>query len=75
MCRLSVGTYIKFYAEKYFGWDGNDETKPRELLQMLGTEIIRKQIDPKFHVNRLIQDIKVLSYFYDVFIISDVRAY
>lgn len=73
VCRLSVGTYIKFYAEKYFGWDGNDETKPRELLQMLGTEIIRKQIDPKFHVNRLIQDIKVLSYFYDVFIISDVR--
>ena len=40
---------------------------------MLGTEIIRKQVDPKFHINRLIQDIKVLSYFYDVFIISDVR--
>lgn len=73
VCRLSIGAYIKFYAEKYFGWDGKDETKPRELLQMLGTEIIRKQIDPKFHINRLIQDIKVLSYFYDVFIISDVR--
>ena len=62
VCRLSVGTYIKFYAQRYFGWDGREETKPRELLQMLGTEVIRKQIDPKFHVNRLIEDI-----------ISDVR--
>ena len=73
VCRLSVGIYIKFYAQRYFGWDGKEETKPRELLQMLGTEVIRKQIDPKFHVNRLIEDIKVLSNFFDVFIISDVR--
>ena len=73
VCRLSIGTYIKFYAQKYFGWDGQEETKPRELLQMLGTEIIRKQIDPKFHINRLIEDIKVLSNFFDIFIISDVR--
>lgn len=73
VCRLSVGTYIKFYAQRYFGWDGREETKPRELLQMLGTEVIRKQIDPKFHVNRLVEDIKVLSNFFDVFIISDVR--
>ena len=73
VCRLGVGTYIKFYAQKYFGWDGREETKPRELLQMLGTEVIRKKIDPKFHVNRLIEDIKVLSNFFDVFIISDVR--
>ena len=67
VCRVGVGTYIKFYAQKYFGWDGREETKPRELLQMLGTEVIRKKIDPKFHVNRLIEDIKVLSNFFTLY--------
>lgn len=73
VCRLQVGAYIKYYAEKYFGWDGKEETKPRQLLQTLGTEIIRKQINPMFHVNRLIEDIKVLSNFYDVAIVADIR--
>lgn len=73
VCRIQVGQYIKYYAEKYFGWDGKEETKPRALLQELGTEVIRNKIDPDFHIDRLIQDFKVLSYFYDTFIVSDVR--
>ena len=58
---------------KYFGWNGEEETKPRDLLIHLGTDIIRNKIDPNFHINRLIEDIEVLSYFYDTFIVSDVR--
>lgn len=73
VCRIQVGQYIKYYAMKYFGWDGSEETKPRDLLNKIGTEIIREKIDPDFHINRLIQDIKVLSYFYDTFIVSDIR--
>ena len=73
VCRVQVGQYIKYYAEKYFGWDGREETKPRTLLQELGTDIIRNKIDSDFHIDRLVQDIKVLSYFYDTFIVSDVR--
>lgn len=73
VCRIQVGQYIKYYATKYFGWDGKEETKPRDLLNKLGTEIIREKIDPDFHIDRLIQDIKVLSYFYDTFIVSDIR--
>lgn len=73
VCRVQVGQYIKYYATKYFGWDGQEETKPRDLLNKLGTDIIREKIDPDFHVDRLIQDIKVLSYFYDTFIVSDIR--
>ncbi len=73
VCRIQVGQYIKYYAMKYFGWDGSEETKPRDLLNKLGTEIIREKIDPDFHVDRLIQDIKILSYFYDTFIVSDIR--
>jgi len=73
VCLLGYSNYIKYYATKYFGWDGKEETKPRDLLQQLGTEVIRKKIDPMFHVNRIIEDIKVLSYFFDVAIIPDVR--
>ncbi len=72
-CRIQISQYIKYYAMKYFGWDGKDETKPRDLFNKLGTEIIRNKIDPNFHINRLIEDLEVLSYFYDTFIISDVR--
>lgn len=73
VCEIGYGSYIKYYAKTYFGWDGKEETKPRSLLQELGTEIIRKKIDPMFHVNRIMEDIKVLSYFYDITVISDVR--
>ena len=73
VCRIQISQYIKYYAMKYFGWDGKDETKPRDLFNKLGTEIIRNKIDPNFHINRLVEDIEVLSYFYDTFIVSDVR--
>lgn len=73
VCEIGYGSYIKYYAKTYFGWDGKEETKPRSLLQELGTEIIRKKIDPMFHVNRIMEDIRVLSYFYDIAVISDVR--
>ena len=70
---LSYGSYIKEYAKKISNWDGNDETKPRELLQELGTEVIRKQIDELFFINRIMDDIKVYSYFFDAVVITDGR--
>ena len=70
---LQFSTYLKEYAKKITGWDGSDETKPRELLQTLGTSIIREKIDEKFFVDRMIGDIQVYSYFYDVITISDAR--
>jgi len=66
--------YIKDYCKEYFGWDGSEETKPRKLLQELGTDIIRKKLDkPNFHVNRICEDIEILSDYFDRFLISDVR--
>lgn len=73
VCNLGYGDYIRYYVKKYFGWNGNDEDKPRDLMNYIGTDIIRKQIDKNFHVNRVMQDVKVLSFFFDVAIISDVR--
>lgn len=70
---LQFSKYIKDYAMNISDWDGKDETKPRKLLQFLGTEIVRKKIDDKFFIRRMIDDIKVYSYFFDVIIISDAR--
>ena len=61
-------------ARYYFGWDGREETKPRDLLQQLGTEVIREKLGKEdFFVNRTIEDIEVLSYFFDFLIITDIR--
>jgi len=70
---LSYGSYIKDYAMKISDWDGSDETKPRELLQHLGTEVIRNNIDENFFIKRLCDDIRVYSYYFDIITISDAR--
>ena len=70
---LQFSSYIKMYAKTIAGWDGNEDTKPRSLLQELGTDVIRKYIDEYFFINRIIDDIKVYSYYFDVITISDAR--
>lgn len=70
---IAFADYIKMYAKRITSWDGSDETKPRALLQELGTEIIRNKIDQNFFINRIIEDIKVYRYFFDVIIITDAR--
>lgn len=73
--RLQFSYYIKDYAKRLTSWDGSEETKGdiRNFLQELGTEIIRKQIDSDFFINRVCEDIMVYSFFCDVLTISDVR--
>lgn len=71
---LQYSSYIKEYAKKISSWDGSEENKPRELLQQLGTNVIREKIDPLFFVDRIIGDIRVYSYFFDAITISDARA-
>lgn len=70
---LSYGSYIKEFAKNISDWDGRDETKPRVLLQQLGTEVIRNNIDKDFFIKRLCNDIRVYSYYFDVITISDAR--
>lgn len=70
---IQYSSYIKEYAKKISDWDGSEETKPRELLQKLGTDIIRKQIDFEFFIKKIIDDLKVYSFFFDVITISDAR--
>lgn len=72
---LSFGSYIKEYVKKITGWDGSEETKEqvRTTLQQVGTEVVRDNIDEDFFVKRLIDDIKVYSYFFDIITVSDAR--
>lgn len=70
---ISFGHYIKDYAKRVSDWDGSEETKPRELLQQLGIELIKNKIDNKLFINRILEDIAIFSYFYDIIIVSDVR--
>ena len=72
---LAYGNYIKEYVKKITDWDGSEETKEsvRSILQLVGTEIVRDNIDEDFFVKRLCDDIKVYSYFYDIVTVSDAR--
>lgn len=74
VCRTQISKYLKMYIKDYFGWDGSEETKPRDLLQKLGTDIIREKLKKeRFFVDRTIEDIDILSHLFDVMIISDIR--
>ena len=70
---IQIASYLKMYAKNIAKWDGDNETKPRQLLQDLGTELIRKQIDQYFFIKRIIQDIDIYSRYFDVITISDGR--
>lgn len=70
---ISFAYYLKDYVKRISGWDGSENNKPRELLQQLGIELIKNKIDNKLLINRILQDIEVFSYFYDIIIISDAR--
>ena len=70
---IQISYYMKMYAKEIAKWDGDNETKPRQLLQDLGTELIRKQIDEYFFIKRIIQDIDVYSRYFDIITISDGR--
>ena len=70
---IQISYYMKMYAKEIAKWDGDNETKPRQLLQDLGTELIRKQIDEYFFIKRIIQDINVYSRYFDIITISDGR--
>lgn len=73
-CIMHITEPLYSYAKTYFDWDGKEEDKPREFLQKMGIEIIRDKLGKKeFLLNRLYEDIEILSNFFDCFIITDAR--
>lgn len=70
---LAYAKYLKDYIKEITNWNGEENTKPRELLQQLGVELIKNKIDENLLINRIKEDIKVYEYFFDVIVISDAR--
>lgn len=74
VCFIQLMRPLKWLLQDYFGWDGKEETKPREKLQKMGTELIREELEmPLYFIDRLTENIKILEKFYDVFLVTDVR--
>lgn len=73
-CIMQLTWPLYNYAKNYFNWDGNIDNKPRQFLQTMGIEIIKKKLHKDyFLINRLSEDIEILSSFFDTFIITDAR--
>ena len=73
-CVMHITQPLYTYAREYFSWDGNISEKPREFLQKMGIEIIKEKLGKKdFLLERLYEDIEILSNFFDTFIITDAR--
>lgn len=73
-CVMHITEPLYGYARNYFEYDSKNDDKPREFLQKMGTEIIRDKLGKKdFLLNRLYEDIEILSNFFDTFIITDAR--
>ena len=70
---LMYSETLKNYVKKICNWDGNERTKPRTMLQKLGTDYIRNQIDINFFVKRMMEDLEIYDKFFDIITISDAR--
>ena len=64
--------YLKFICEKYFGWNGVKDDDGREILQRIGTNVIRKE-NPDFWVNIVTELNYCLRSKWDYAIIPDCR--
>ena len=63
---------LKLFAKTYFGWSGQKDQKGRELLQWLGTDVVRKNYEDTW-VDMIVALLKGIKTLYDYVIIPDVR--
>lgn len=68
---IHYGDLLKFICRKYMGWDGKKDKKGRELLQNVGTDIIRKK-NPDFWVEYMVSFLNACP-IWDYVLIPDVR--
>lgn len=69
---IQYSMYVKLYARALTGWDFEEETKPRTLLQNIGQDV-RNMVSQRFFINRIIDDIRILANYVDIIVISDAR--
>ncbi len=64
--------YLKFICQKYFGWDGNKDEKGRQILQYIGTDVVRKR-KPDLWATVVLELLQSFSPDYDFALIPDTR--
>ena len=63
---------VKYVCEKYFGWDKLKDERGRQLLQYVGTDIVRQQ-QPDFWVDFIKSILTLFHSHWDYVIIPDAR--
>lgn len=63
---------LKFICRTYFGWNGEKDDQGRQLLQYVGTDVIRKQM-PDYWVDFIISVLKLFDGEWDYVLIPDSR--
>ena len=63
---------LKYICTNYFGWDGKKDDKGRQILQYVGTDVIRKQ-NPTLWVEFVAMILKYFKGNWDYVIIPDCR--
>ena len=63
---------LKYLCKTYFGWNGEKDEQGRELLQRIGTNVIRKQM-PDYWVRFLSEFLSLFPDEWDYVIIPDCR--
>lgn len=63
---------LKLFAKNYFGWSGQKDQEGRELLQWLGTDVVRNNYKDTW-VDMIVALLKGIKTLYDYVIIPDVR--
>ena len=63
---------LKFLCKMLFGWDGKKDEKGRQLLQYVGTDVVRRK-EPDFWVEFIVKILKLFNDNWDYVIIPDCR--
>ncbi len=71
---LHFADTLKFYAQKYFDWNGEKVGPQRDLLQQLGTNRVRQELGwASYWAERTCDVIEILWDRFDYFFIADCR--
>ena len=71
--QVAYAYHIKDYLIRMNRYEESEKAKYRSLLQEFGSDFLNKNINSKFLINRVLEDIEVFSYFYDIIVITDAR--
>ena len=69
---LHYADLLKYICQQFFGWDGEKDEAGRQLLQYVGTDVVRKK-QPEFWVDFVIQILKLFPKEWDYVLIPDCR--